>query len=376
MSRPLPDNVRAWLAQPLPREVETPLTRLSQAEGVARVAVMPDVHFAKGVCIGTVVATRHVIYPEAVGGDIGCGVLCLPFEGSLGPFLDQVDPRSFYGYLRRRVPGLRHASRKPLPESLCDESLEDIALANLRERDGQVQFGTLGRGNHFLELQRDEEGRPWLMVHSGSRAMGGAIRDAHLARAQGTSRGLRFLEVDSPAGRSYLRAADWAVRYAMANRLAMAHAMVEFLASHGLEPCWDEYFDAHHNHVRSEAIDDERLWIHRKGALCAKTGELGAIPGSMGTHSFHVEGRGCASALHSSSHGAGREGSRTEARQRISPRQFAREMTNVIHDERMASRLLDEAPSAYRDIDRVMRAQRDLTRIVRKLYPVFSYKGA
>ena len=169
---------------------------------------------------------------------------------------------------------------------------------------------------------------------------------------------------------------DWALRYATANRRAMVWAVAEAVSSVlGFAPDEATYTSTHHNWIRRELIGEVQYWVHRKGAISARAGERGAIPGSMGTTSFHTEGRGCVEALNSSSHGAGRRLSRSTARSRISRRDFERQMRGVWHDARAAGRLRDEAPGAYRDIDKVMRAQRQLTKGVRRLVPILIYKG-
>jgi tRNA-splicing ligase RtcB len=207
-----------------------------------------------------------------------------------------------------------------LPAELQNSGLSHGALERLKRRDGRVQLGTLGRGNHFLEFQSDADGRLWLMVHSGSRGMGQAITGHHvgLGKAASSSGRLQAFEADSPAGAAYLADAAWAQRYAEQNRLAMICAvgeLVEELFGFGID--WDSLIHANHNHVRQETHFGQTWWVHRKGALPAGDGVAGVIPGSMGSASFHVEGRGCPDSLCSSSHGAGRAKSRTEAARSI-----------------------------------------------------------
>jgi tRNA-splicing ligase RtcB len=216
------------------------------------------------------------------------------------------------------------------------------------------------------------------MLHSGSRAMGQAIMAHHTAVAEQKSarRKLPWLDAQSAEGRAYLADAAWAVAYADASRLAMLRGVEGLLQElWGCELIWHTLIHANHNHVRRELHFGQSLWVHRKGALPAADGLPGIIPGSMGTASYHVTGRGCQSALCSSSHGAGRAMRRGEAARSISPRQLAREMEGVWFDARMARQLCDEAPSAYKDVQAVMRAQRELTRIDRQLRPLLSYKG-
>lgn len=369
--------IATWLAAPLSKDVAAALRRLADVDDVARIAVMPDVHLAEDVCIGTVVATRSILCPAAVGGDIGCGVAALRFAADATMLDDARTAAAVLDDLRRAVPALRHPMRDapPLPATLGPLSHPRLDAA---ARDlARVELGTLGRGNHFLELQADDAGALWLMVHSGSRAMGQAIRDHHLREATARGGGLRGIDADSVAGAAYLADLAWALAFADLNRRAIADRVAGILARRlGIAAEPDTWCSCHHNHVRREVHDDEPLWVHRKGAIPAARDEPGLIPGSMGTASYHVAGRGHAAALASSSHGAGRRFSRSEARRRISARAVAAQLGAVWFDHRMADALRDEAPAAYKDLDAVMRAQSELTRIVRRVRPRLSYKGA
>jgi tRNA-splicing ligase RtcB len=369
--------VRVFTDGPLGRDVATALDRLSRGTDVVQIAVMPDVHLAADVCIGTVVATTHALYPNAVGGDIGCGVAALAFDVEAARIGNARTAAAILAGLYRAVPVIRHVrGRAPdWPASLG--ALSAPALAGSRTRETARQLGTLGRGNHFVELQADEEGRLWLMLHSGSRGIGQAIRDHHLAAAVPGANGLRFLDAESPRGREYLHDVAWALAYADASRRAMVAAVCQLLED-VLGAAADEatYASCDHNHVRREEHGGAALWIHRKGAIRAASGTAGLIPGSMGTHSFHVTGRGHEGALCSSAHGAGRRLSRTDARRSVSVRDVHRQLHGVWFDHRQAASLREEAPAAYKDVDTVMRAQRDLVRIVRRLRPILSFKGA
>jgi tRNA-splicing ligase RtcB len=339
---------------------------------------MPDVHLASGVCIGTVTATSHRIFPAAVGGDIGCGVAGLRFEGRASALYSREAAAKVLAGLYERVPFIKHSGGEApaLPEALSEQPLHSPSLASLAQRDGRRQLGTLGRGNHFLELQRDEEDGLWLMVHSGSRAMGPAIREHHQRFARADD-GLPWLDAEADDGLHYLADAEWARAYARASRKLMAERVAELLdEAFGIGADWSSLSDCDHNHVVRETIAGARLWVHRKGALRANDGESGVIPGSMGSASYHVRGRGHAEALCSSSHGAGREMSRTEARQRITKKALLREAKGVFFDHRLTERLREEAPGAYKDIEAVMKAQHELTRVVRRLEPLLVYKGA
>lgn len=368
--------IATWLAAPLGHDVAAALRRLADADDVARIAVMPDVHLAEDVCIGTVVATRAVLYPAAVGGDIGCGVAALRFAAAADGLDDARRAAQVLDDLHRRVPALRHRARDapPLPPELGPLSHPRLDAA-AREL-GRLELGTLGRGNHFLELQADDAGALWVMIHSGSRAMGQAIRDHHLRDATARGGGLRGLDADSSAGAAYLADLAWALAYADHNRRAIAASVEAILGARlGITAAPASWCSCHHNHVRRERHDGEPLWVHRKGAIPAALDEPGLIPGSMGTASYHVAGRGVAAALASSSHGAGRRFSRTEARRRISAREVVAQLGAVWFDHRLADALRDEAPTAYKPIDAVMRAQSELTRVVRRVRPRLSYKG-
>lgn len=369
-----------WTIEPPSGEVAASIERLRRAKDVVQVAVMPDVHLAGPVCVGTVFATRRLIYPTAVGGDIGCGVSVMRFEGEADRLRDRRRAQRLLHELGRLVPVRRHGAEsrnRELPGELESVALSSQKLGAQSRHNGRQQLGTLGQGNHFAELQADDEGALWLMVHSGSRAMGQAIRDEHTKSAQLDASGFGYLDGESLEGQRYLADMNWALDYATANRQAMVWAAAEAV-SHVLGFAANEatHISTHHNCVKRERVGDVDCWVHRKGAISAFAGEQGAIPGSMGTASFHTEGRGCAEALNSSSHGAGRRFSRGAARERITRRAFELQMKGVWHDARVAGRLRDEAPGAYRDIEKVMRAQHQLTKVVRRLTPVLSYKGA
>lgn len=376
---PTPAIVHCWLADPLPGDVARSIERLVQTEDVRVVAVMPDVHLSGDVCTGTVVAAKSRIYPAAVGTDIGCGMAAVRFVCDAGILADDQSAGRLLAGLYRTIPAIRHPRatlRQRLPEVLLDLSLSAPQLEKLKGRDARVEFATLGRGNHFIEFQADEAGQLWLMLHSGSRAMGQAVTNYHLRQANVSNTGLAFLEAETDAGRAYLADLAWAYGYAAESRRAMVEAVCAVMAElFGVAPERDSLVSCNHNHVRLETHFGEEFWVHRKGAISASEGEAGIVPGSMGTASFHVLGRGHAEALRSSSHGAGRVMSRAEAFKSIRADDLRRQMKHVWYDHRLESKLRDEAPAAYKDIHAVMRAQRELTRIVRRLRPILSYKG-
>jgi tRNA-splicing ligase RtcB len=368
-----------WLAAPLSPDVAAAIARLARSPDVRHIAIMPDVHLAADVCVGTVLATRSLLYPSAVGGDIGCGMSALAFDANADLLASENQAARLLHALYDKVPPNRHRSARDLPPDLAAQPLSHPSLEAIKRRDARVQLGTLGRGNHFLEFQSDDENRLWVMLHTGSRGIGQSIRDFHLEHARqvaNTSAELPALDAQTPAGTAYLSDMTWALNYARANRDAILSAVIDAMRTlFNIDPVPGSGIDCHHNFVRSESHFGEQLWVHRKGAVPAAGSEAGIIPGSMGTQSFHVEGRGCAASLCSSSHGAGRAMSRDQARRKISTRDFHRQLQSVWFDHRLAPRLRDEAPAAYKDIHAVMRAQKELTRVVRVLRPILSYKG-
>jgi tRNA-splicing ligase RtcB len=368
--------VTRWLIEPLSPQVAASIDRLRGADDVQQVAVMPDVHLAADVCVGAVVATRRLIYPQAVGGDIGCGMAALAFDLEVDAIDDEHSAAQILSGLYRAVPCNKHRALRTLPAAASAHLLSSDYLAKVARRDGAVQLGTLGRGNHFLELQADSDGRLWAMVHSGSRAIGQAITSYHLKQGEIGSTGLVALDSTNDRGRAYLTDANWARQYASSNRLAMLTVLADLLAElFGATADWSTLVQADHNQVVAAAGADGDSLVHRKGAQSARLHEPGLIPGSMGTASFLIEGRGCEAALHSCSHGAGRRLSRGDARDEIDVRTFARQTSNVWFDHRLSARLREEAPTAYKDIRRVMRAQRELAKSVVELRSVLTYKG-
>jgi tRNA-splicing ligase RtcB len=368
-----------WLTEPLKADAKEAIDRLRRADDVAHLSVMPDVHPGEQACVGVAMATRRLVYPMAIGGDIGCGLTAAAVHVSSQALRDARTAERVLDQLRRSVPILRHNRRvveAQLPESLDPRSLTDSALATEARRDGLLELGTLGRGNHFLELQEDACGQLWIMIHSGSRAMGQVITRHHSRHAVAMKWGMAALDLSTDAGRAYLQDLEWARRYARANRAAMLDAtgqVLEQLLGSGLDR--STLIECDHNHARIERHGGQDLVVHRKGASSAESGERGLIPGSMGTASYHVTGRGCELALRSSSHGAGRLLSRGKARSKIRVDDLRRQMRGIHFDVRATSRLVEESPQAYKDIGAVMRAQRELVRIDRVLRPVLVYKG-
>jgi tRNA-splicing ligase RtcB len=367
-----------WLASPMEPAARLTIDRVRRAADVVHVAVMPDAHLAKDVCVGTVMATRRLVYPSAVGGDIGCGMQAMAFDGASDLLRDPGHAGLLLRSLGENIPvHRRHRSRTvQLPENLRASELSHGSLRSAMNDVGVLQLGTLGGGNHFVEFQCDVDNRLWLMIHSGSRAMGQAVKAHHLARATIRSASMMALDVDSAEGQSYLQDQNWARQYAAANRHAMANAVEEILTDLFKIPVVKSMtISCDHNHVQRENHFGQSVLVHRKGATPAGSGVAGVIPGSMGTLSYHVSGRGNPLSLSSSAHGAGRQLSRHAARERFARADLRRQMTGIWFDPRLVDSLREESPKSYKDIRSVMQAQKDLVQIDRTLRPLLVFKG-
>jgi len=368
-----PAPVKAWLAMPMEESAATAVERVRRAQDVAHVAVMPDVHAAGDACVGTATATRRLVYPSAVGGDIGCGMLAVAFDAEADALRDPSRAGAVLRLLGERIPAQRRSRRNvmPLPQDLSHPSL----VSAVRD-EARLQLGTLGGGNHFVELQVGEQGRLWLMIHSGSRAVGQAVKAHHLARATVRSASMLALDTATDDGRAYLHDQEWARAYADANRRAMAeHAVAAVKEALDVDVDEGTTIACDHNHVRAEQHFGGTLLVHRKGAMPADAGLAGVVPGSMGTLSYHVEGRGVADSLRSSAHGAGRLLSRGACRERFTRQDLRRQMEGTWFDPRLTDALREESPRGYKDVRSVMRAQAQLVKVVRTLRPVLVYKG-
>jgi tRNA-splicing ligase RtcB len=351
----------------------------SQPYVVEHIAAMPDLHVAQGVAVGTVFATLDVVVPAALGGDLGCGMSAVRFDFPAAQ-LSTRDLGALLGRLTRLIPVGDAAHRGKglaLPDALREQPLSTGALEHARERLGPRQLGTLGGGNHFIELDRDGGGDLWLLVHSGSRGLGSAVAAHHLRVAEGHGSGdLPGLPIDGAEGRACLDDIDWALKFARANREALAQAAATVVAELlGRPPDDEARVDIHHNFVAFEEHFGQRLLVHRKGAIAAPHGQLALIPGSMGTASYLVVGLGEPMSFASASHGAGRVLTRREARQAIPAEKFARSMRKVVFDERKRAALVEEAPEAYRDIQEVLEDEADLVRPTVRLEPLAVLKG-
>lgn len=344
---------------------------------VDRVAAMPDAHVSGGVAVGTVFATEHTVVPSALGGDLGCGMAAVRVgDGARSVSRDRL-VRLVEALLRAIPTGDRiHRGRGiALGEALAATTLSTSALRKARDYFGPRHKGTLGGGNHFVEIDADADDGLWLLVHSGSRGLGARVFSHHAA-AEGRVP-LAGLDVRTESGAAYFADHAFALAFARENRDALVAKALEVVADVlAIDVSPSEAIDVHHNFVARETWGERSLLVHRKGAIAAEAGALALVPGSMGTASWIVRGRGEPAAFGSCSHGAGRVMSRREARARVRPAELARAMGDVVFPPGKAGALVTEAPQAYRDVRRVLDDEDDLVARVLRLVPLVVVKGA
>ncbi len=396
-------EIRMWTeGVPVDQDAMTQLRNIASLPIVAgHVAVMPDVHFGKGATVGSVIPTRQAIIPAAVGVDIGCGMLAVETSLTADDLPDSL--AAVRAAIEALVPVGFDTHTKPV--GTFGDGLNGIALHRrtkaLRERfdglaimervgrlnqPGRVwnQIGTLGGGNHFIELCLDERDRVWIMLHSGSRNIGKVIGETAIgtarahARAKGYAlpdRDLAWLDEGTADFDAYVAGMAWAQDYAALNRDLMLHLILRVMAE-----SWGDRFkvtgeviNCHHNFSSIEEHFGEKVWVTRKGAVQARNGQLGIIPGSMGARSFIVAGKGNSGSYCSCSHGAGRRLSRGAAKRQYSIDDLLHQTTGV--ECRKDAAVIDEIPAAYKDIDAVMTAQADLVEVRHTLKQVLCIKG-
>ncbi len=390
--------VKSWCAELEPQTMEQVDELARHPALCGHVALMPDCHLGKGMPIGGVVAARNAVIPSAVGVDIGCGMVAVETDLPVERLAELSVRRALQNRLKERIPvGEGHAhSEEQTWEGFeryldCDEEVPQGFPSRLDRRN----LGTLGGGNHFVELQQSEAGFVWLMIHSGSRNLGQRVEDyyARLARKLNEQMGvqlpgqsLAFLPLDEPAGQDYLRDMEFALAYALENRWRMMMAFKETLLEFAPEAKFVQETNIHHNYAAKEIHFGEEVVVHRKGATSARLGEVGIIPGSMGTPSYIVRGLGNPESYQSCSHGAGRVMSRTQACQQLTVEACDAALEGVVYERwskykgfgRSAKRgLLDlsEAPQAYKDIEDVIASELDLIEPLVKLRPLAVLKG-
>ena len=358
---------------------------LQQAKNLANlpfaykhVAIMPDSHQGFGMPIGGVLATKQVIIPNAVGVDIGCGMLAVKTS------LTEIDTdavKTIMGKIREVVPlGFNHQNTPQEWDGF--DVAPDIEIIQKELTSARKQLGTLGGGNHFIEIQSGSDGHIWVMIHSGSRNFGLKTADVYHKKAVAMcerwasnipDKDLAFLPLDTLEGQEYLTAMNYCLNFAFANRVLMMKNILE-IVSDLTGATIEQEVNIHHNYAQLENHFGEEVIVHRKGATKATTDTIGIIPGSMGSHSYIVSGKGNPESFMSCSHGAGRKMGRKQAERTLDLVQEQEKMKGIVHGLRSVSNL-DEAPGAYKDIDVVMENQKDLVDILVELTPIANIKG-
>lgn len=392
--------IKLWTrGVPLEDEARKQLQNIARLPFIHRwISVMPDVHLGKGATVGSVVPTIGAIVPAAVGVDIGCGMIAARTTLVASDLPDNL--AEIRGAIERAVPhgrtDQRHARDKGAWENAPELAVEGWSQLvadfekicerhpRLKKTNNLKHLGTLGTGNHFIEICLDEAQRVWFMLHSGSRGVGNAIGTHFITLAKEEMRrwmihlpdqDLAYLPEGSQHYADYVFAVDWAQRYARINREIMMRHVVDAVRKVIPKPfeAQAEAVNCHHNYVNREHHFGKDVLVTRKGAVSARKGELGIIPGSMGAKSFIVRGLGNADSFHSCSHGAGRVMSRTQAKKLISLDDHLKATAHV--ECRKDADVVDESPAAYKSIDAVMEAQKDLVEIVHTLRQVVCVKG-
>jgi tRNA-splicing ligase RtcB (3'-phosphate/5'-hydroxy nucleic acid ligase) len=393
--------VKAWTrGVPFEAQARAQVLRIAALPFIHKwVAVMPDVHLGKGATVGSVIATHEAVIPAAVGVDIGCGMIARKTSLLASQLPDNL--RALRTAIERAVPhgrtdnggrndrGAWHEPPAPQREAWARlrAGYERIIGKHPKLDRGQHvnHLGTLGTGNHFIEVCLDEADHVWLMLHSGSRGVGNRVGSYFIELAKGDMRrahvdlpdqDLAYLSEGTEYFDDYVHAVTWAQEYARTNRELMMQSVVRAMRSTGLLPAFEETLEAvncHHNYVARERHYGRDVFVTRKGAVRAQQGDLGIIPGSMGARSYIVRGLGNDESFHSCSHGAGRIMSRTAARKAFTLADHAAATVGV--ECRKDADVLDETPAAYKSIDRVMEAQKDLVDVVYTLKQIVCVKG-
>lgn len=359
-------------------------------------ALMPDAHLGLGATVGSVIPTLRAVIPAAVGVDIGCGMIAVKTQFTRSSLVELVETSP-----TRSLKHLREQIERAIPLSAGAYNRKVVAtaepriqeLTELAEKAGfdpkqytgkwELQLGTLGSGNHFIEVSVDETDAVWLFLHSGSRGVGNKIAQKHIAVAKAQMEkwwitlpdpNLAYLVEGTPEFSRYIAELKWAQHFALLNREEMMDRVVrqvsEWMGEAVIE---QERINCHHNFTQKETHFGKDVWLSRKGAISAREGELGLIPGSMGTGSYVVEGLGNPVALHSSPHGAGREYSRSAARKSFTGADLRAAMEGI--EYRDTDAFIDEIPAAYKPIDQVMADARDLVKVRHTLRQLVNVKG-
>jgi len=361
------------------------------------VALMPDAHWGMGSTVGSVIPTLDVVMPAAVGVDIGCGMAAVRTQLTADDIEDHGNLQGLRLAIQDRIPvspgvyrhDLSGTARGRVEELEAHASAQGVDPDRYSGKgpaaDWRLQLGTLGGGNHFIEVCLDETGRVWAFLHSGSRGVGNKIAKHHVAIAQKLCarwhvqlphRDLAFLPQDDDAFWPYIRDLRWAQAFALANRSEMLDQMTDAIEHwSGVPVIADEKILCHHNYTEQERHFGKDVWLTRKGAINAEEGRYGLIPGSMGTRSYVVTGKGNRASFNSAPHGAGRNFSRTEARKRFTVAQLNEAMKGIEWRSDSGDAFLDEIPGAYKDVDVVMADAADLVRVEHTLRQILNVKG-
>ncbi|SDR85308.1 tRNA-splicing ligase RtcB [Nocardioides scoriae] len=352
-------------------------------------ALMPDAHLGRGATVGSVIPTLGAVMPAAVGVDIGCGMIAVRTDWTRDRL--PADRSVVRREIERSVPLSAGAANRTVSREHTEQRLVQLrALAEeagfdpaARAKRWELQLGTLGSGNHFIEVTVDEQDRVWLFLHSGSRGVGNKIAQHHIGVARELCRrwwidlpdlDLAYLVEGTPEFNAYVAQMRWAQIYALLNREEMMDRVLRCFAEWvGGDVARLEEINCHHNYTEQERHYGKQVWLSRKGAINAEAGRPGLIPGSMGTASYVVEGKGYAPSLHSAPHGAGRAFSRTAARKAFSVEQLREAMVGIEYRDTEA--FVDEIPAAYKDIDQVMADAADLVEVRHVLRQVVNVKG-
>ncbi|WP_416565202.1 RtcB family protein [Nocardia testacea] len=376
------------------------LRNIARLEWVHGVRVMPDVHLGKGATVGSVIAMRDAVAPAAVGVDIGCGMESVRTDLTAADLPD--DLRALRSAIEAAVPVGFAAHQNPVPVNKLAPGPSGVSTATLRtgwdrfwsafgdlddavaarESKAHKQMGSLGSGNHFIEVCLDQDDQVWILLHSGSRNIGKELAERHMAVARTlphnqnlVDRDLAVFLANTPEMAAYRHDLTWAQEYAARNRAVMLALVCEAVRKQF--PTRDVLFDTpiscHHNYVAEETIDGVPMLVTRKGAVRAGAGDMALIPGSMGTRSYVVRGKGNPDSFQSASHGAGRRMSRNAAKRQFSVADLIAQTEGV--ESRKDAGVVDEIPAAYKNIDEVIDAQRDLVDVVATLRQVLCVKG-
>ena len=392
------DNTLMWADEAgIEEQARAQLRNVSALPWTHGVRVMPDVHYGLGATVGSVIAMNQAVAPAAVGVDIGCGMTAV--RTTLRPDQLPDDLAAIRHGIERAVPvGFSSHDGEPRTLARHDDlasryrsamrafgelraaELTPTARSAKAEKKAAVQVGTLGGGNHFIELCAGDDGRVWVTLHSGSRGTGNQLAQVHMGVAQAlehnqglVDRDLAVFLAGTPQMDAYLHDLWWAQSYALLNRDVMLAAICDELAYRLPGIGFEEPIRCHHNYVAVETYEDTELIVTRKGAIRAGLGDLGVIPGSMGTGSYIVSGLGNPESYQSASHGAGRRMSRNAARRQFTAADLAEQTAGI--ECRKDDGVVDEIPAAYKDIDEVIAAQRDLVDVVARLQTLLCVKG-